>query len=72
MRFGSRATRVVATWAAAVPTKRRVARNVARSSPANHSVEGSRVNFKITTAEDLVLSELVLAGAVADLDMLQV
>jgi 2-C-methyl-D-erythritol 4-phosphate cytidylyltransferase len=35
-------------------------------------VEGTRVNFKITTADDLVLAELVLAGAVADLDMLQV
>jgi 2-C-methyl-D-erythritol 4-phosphate cytidylyltransferase len=35
-------------------------------------IEGSRVNFKITTPEDLVLAELVLAGAVVDPDMLQV
>jgi 2-C-methyl-D-erythritol 4-phosphate cytidylyltransferase len=34
-------------------------------------VEGSRVNFKITTAEDLVLAELVLAVAAVDLDQLQ-
>jgi 2-C-methyl-D-erythritol 4-phosphate cytidylyltransferase len=34
-------------------------------------VEGSRVNFKITTPEDLVLAELVLAGAAADLDLPQ-
>ena len=35
-------------------------------------VEGSRANFKFTTPEDLVLAELVLAGAVVDPDMLQV
>ena len=36
-----------------------------------HVVEGSRVNFKITTAEDLALAELVVAGSVVDLDLAQ-
>jgi len=35
-------------------------------------VEGSRANFKITTAEDMILAELVLAGALVGPDTLQV